>query len=309
MHSMGFLNVNQLRSFYVAAKWGSITKAAAELMVTPAAVTLQVKQLEENIGLKLLYRAGNSMLLTESGSEVFGRIRTLFDDIDNLEVFIADISKGKSGELRIGCSETAAIYVMPGLITSFQLAYPGIKIIIDRGTTYEMLNSLVNRGNELVVAQYRPDDRRIKMRFMGRKQITLIAAKSSELLPRAPISITTLNETPLIAPAKGSAIRHIMSKFLKQHDVFPKIVMETSSIALTKTLVQQDKGVSFVCREGIDEELHHNHVREIEVLEGLPSIEYGVGYLTRNDLSEAALAFIKIMEKSKHDQSPQEEHP
>ena len=168
---MGFLNVNQLRSFYVAAKWGSITKAAAELMVTPAAVTLQVKQLEENIGLKLLYRAGNSMLLTESGSEVFGRIRTLFDDIDNLEVFIADISKGKSGELRIGCSETAAIYVMPGLITSFQLAYPGIKIIIDRGTTYEMLNSLVNRGNELVVAQYRPDDRRIKMRFMDESKL------------------------------------------------------------------------------------------------------------------------------------------
>ena len=137
----------------------------------------------------------------------------------------------------------------------------------------------------------------------------MIAAKSSELLPRVPISITTLKETPLIAPAKGSAIRHIMSKFLKQHDVFPKIVMETSSIALTKTLVQQDKGVSFVCREGVDEELHHNHLREIEVLEGLPSIEYGVGYLTRNDLSEAALAFIKIMEKSKHEQSPQEEHP
>jgi DNA-binding transcriptional LysR family regulator len=296
------LNVNQLRSFYTAAKWGSITKAAAELMVTPAAITSQVKQLEENIGLKLLYRAGNSMLLTESGSEVFGRIRTLFDDIDSLEVFIADISKGKSGQVKIGCSETAAIYVMPGLISSFQHAYPGIKIIIDRGTTHEMLSNLVNRQNELVVAQYRPDDKRLKMRFMGRKRITLITAKDSTLLPQDSISITALNEIPLIAPAKGSAIRHIMSKFLKQFKVFPKIVMETSSIALTKMLVEQDKGVSFVCREGVNEELSLKHVREIQISEGLPSIEYGVGYLTRSDLSEAALAFIKIIEKSKHEQ-------
>ncbi|MDR3568672.1 MAG: LysR family transcriptional regulator [Syntrophobacteraceae bacterium] len=296
------LNVNQLRSFYAAAKNGSITKAAAELMVTPAAVTLQVKQLEENIGLKLLYRSGNSMLLTESGLEVFGRIRTFFDEIQNLEVFIADISKGKSGELKIGCSETAAIYVMPGLISSFQLAYPGIKIVIGRGTTDEMLNSLVNRQIELVVAHYRPEDKRFKMRFMGSKIITLIAAKNSTYLPQEAVGINSLKEVPFIAPAKGSAIRHIMSNYLKQFKVFPKIVMETSSIALTKTLVQQDKGFSFVCREGINEEISKGQLKEVQVLEGLPAIEYGVGYLNRNDLSEAALAFIKIMEQSKHEQ-------
>lgn len=301
------LNLNQLRSFYAAAKCGSITKAAAELMVTPAAVTLQVKQLEENIGLKLLYRAGNAMLLTESGLEVFGRIRTIFEEIQDLEVFIANVSKGKSGELKIGCSETAAIYVMPGLISSFQLAYPGIRIIIGRGTTNEMLNSLVNRQIELVVAHYRPEDKRFKMRFMGSKAITLIAAKNSTCLPRDAVSVTNLKDVPFISPAKGSAIRHIMSNYLKQFKVYPKIVMETSSIALTKTLVQQDKGISFVCREGIDEELAKDQLKEVHVQEGLPAIEYGVGYLNRSDLSEAALAFIKIMEQVKNEQGPPEQ--
>jgi len=295
------LNVNQLRSFYTAAKWGSVTKAATELMVTPAAITSQVKQLEENIGLKLLYRSGNSMRLTESGSEVFGTIRKIFEDIDQLEVFISDISKGKSGELRVGCSETAAIYVMPRLIAAFQRAYPGIKVIIDRGTTHEMLASLLERKNELVVAHFRPDDKRLKMRFMGQKPIALIAAKKSKLLPQDSISITEVNRIPLIAPVIGSATRDIISKYLKQFKVSPRIVMETSSIALTKRLVQQDKGVSFVCREGVNEELARKRLREIHILESLPSIEYGVGYLNRNDLSEASLAFIRVIEKSKHD--------
>ena len=114
------LNVNQLRSFYAAAKSESITKAAEELLVTPAAVTSQVKQLEENLGLRLLFRSGNAMRLTESGAAVFERIRKVFDDLDDLELLIEDISKRKSGELRIGCSETAAIDVMPTLITAFQ---------------------------------------------------------------------------------------------------------------------------------------------------------------------------------------------
>ena len=69
------LNVNQLRSFYFAAKSESITKAAEELMVTPAAITSQVKQLEENLGLRLLFRSGNAMRVTESGLAVFERIR------------------------------------------------------------------------------------------------------------------------------------------------------------------------------------------------------------------------------------------
>jgi DNA-binding transcriptional LysR family regulator len=295
------LNVNQLRSFYTAAKCGSITKAAAELMVTPAAITSQVKQLEENIGLKLLFRSGNSMRLTESGSEVFGRIQKVFEDLDNLEVFISDISRGKSGELKIGCSETAAIYVIPRLIAAFQRAYPGIRVIIDRGTTYEMLAGLLDRKNELVVAHYRPDDKRLRMRFMGRKRITLIAANKSALLPQDSISITELNGIPLIAPVKGSATRDIMSKYLRQFKASPRIVMETSSIALTKRLVQQDKGVSFVCREGVNEEVSRKRLREIHILEGLPSIEYGVGYLNRNDLSEASLAFIRVIEKSKNE--------
>jgi DNA-binding transcriptional LysR family regulator len=293
------LNVNQLRSFYFAAKSESITKAAEELMVTPAAITSQVKQLEENLGLRLLFRSGNAMRVTESGLAVFERIRKIFEELDNLELLIADISKGKSGELRVGCSETAAIYVMPGLITAFQSHYPGIRVIIDRGTTSEMVKSLLDHKNELVVARYRPDDKRLKMRLMGRKEITLIAAYRSAHLPRSRISITELNKVPLIAPMKGSATRDIIVEHLRQFKVTPRVVIETASIALTKKLVQQDEGVGFMYRDGIAEDVSKKRLREIRLLECSPFIEYGIGYLTRKDLSEPSLAFIRMVEKLK----------
>jgi DNA-binding transcriptional LysR family regulator len=293
------LNVNQLRSFYSAAKSESITKAAEELMVTPAAITSQVKQLEENLGLRLLFRSGNAMRLTESGATVFEKIRKIFEDLDQLELFIADISKGKSGELRIGCSETAAIYVMPKLITAFQTHYPGIKVIIDRGTTSEMVKSVLDHKNELVVARYRPDDKRLKMRLMGQKEIALVAAYKSTRLPRDRISITELNKVPLIAPIKGSATRDIILEHLRQFKVSPRVVIETASIALTKKLVQQDEGVGFMSRDEIAEDLSRKRLREIHLLECSPYIEYGIGYLTRKNLSEASLAFIRMIDKAK----------
>jgi DNA-binding transcriptional LysR family regulator len=295
------LNVNQLRSFYAAAKIESISKAAEELMVTPAAITSQVKQLEEDLGLRLLFRSGNGMRLTESGAAVFRKIHKIFEDLDHLELFIEEISKGKSGELRIGCSETAAIDVMPTLITTFQSRYPGIKVIVDRGTTSEMVRSVLDHRNELVVARYRPDDKRLKMRLMGRKEIALIAAYKSARLPRDRISITELNKVPLIAPIKGSATRDIIAEHLEHFKVSPKVVIETASIALIKKLVQQDRGVGFLCRDEITEELSKKRLREVHLSECSPCIEYGIGYLTRKNLSEASLAFLRMIDKSKNE--------
>lgn len=293
------LNVNQLRSFYAAAKSGSITKAAEELMVTPAAVTAQIKRLEENVGLILMFRSGHAMALTESGAVVFEKIRKIFEDMAALQILISEMSKSKSGELRIGCSETAAVYVMPKLIAAFQRVYPGIKVVVDRGTTSEMQKSLLDHKNDLVLIRYMPNETRFRMRFMGQIEITLIAANNSAHLTRDEITITELNKVPLIVPTKGSATREIVLEHLSKAKVTPKVVIETGSIPLTKYLVQQDEGVSFICRDGVAEELSQKRLREIRLRESMPPIEYGIAYLSRSGLSEASLAFIRMIDVSK----------
>lgn len=291
--------MNQLRSFYTAAKLGSITKATEELFVTPSAVTLQIKQLERNTGIRLLFRAGNSIRLTDVGVAVYERVRKIFEETHSLELFIADISKGKSGTLKIGCSETAAIYVMPMLIKAFKHVYPGITFTVDRGPNDDMVKSLLNHKNDLIVVHYRPDDKRVTMRYMGKKEIILIAANESALLPQGIVSTAELSKVPLIVPIKGSATREIVLEHLKGFKVSPRVVIESSSIELTKKLVREDEGVSLLCRDAVQEDLSERNIREIRLLEYSPFIEYGIGYLNRNALSSASLAFLSIIEKSK----------
>jgi DNA-binding transcriptional LysR family regulator len=174
-------------------------------------------------------------------------------------------------------------------------------VIIDRGITSEMVKSVLDHKNELVVARYRPDDKRLKMRLMGRKEISLVAASKSAHLPQDRISITELNKVPLIAPIKGSATRDIIVEHLKRFKVSPRVVIETASIALTRKLVQQDKGVAFMYRDEVVEDLPKKRLREVHIVECSPCIEYGIGYLTRKNLSEASLAFLRMIDKSKNE--------
>ena len=146
--------MNQLRSFYMAARSKSISRAAEALMVTPPAITIQVKQLEETIGIRLLVRAGNAIRLTEAGERVFKRAERIFQQIHEMEGFLEDMATGKSGELHIGCPEIPLKRLMP-MIEVFKKTYPGIRVILDQGSNSDMVKSVEAHRNELAVIRYR----------------------------------------------------------------------------------------------------------------------------------------------------------
>ncbi|GAB6907804.1 hypothetical protein DESC_370042 [Desulfosarcina cetonica] len=237
------------------------------------------------------------MRLTDAGSKVHERVRSIFEQLENLEAFIMNIGENKDGILRLGCSETANIYVIPMLIKAFKSIYPGIKLVVDRGPSKDMLERLLNNKNELVIAQYDPNDKRMKMRYMGRKDIVLVAAKNSRLSPKDIISAHELNEIPLIVPTNGSASREIIISRLKEVGVTPKIVMESSSIPFIKDFTCADEGVTFFCRDVVLKELAAGLLKEVRVLDFTPTIEYGVAYLKRSNLSQAALTFLRMIKE------------
>jgi len=293
------LNLNQLRSFYTAARMGSISRAAEQLMVTPPAVTMQVKQLEEAVGIRLLVREGNAVRLTHSGEELFKRAEKVFQGIRDMEGFLEDASRGKSGELRIGSPETPGQYLMPNLVAEFKKTYPGIKIILDQGTNAEMIKSIDDHRNELAVISHRTGRSRLKVKVIGRQEVILIASPSSQHLSGREVSVMQLSEVPLILMREGSAIREIVLEYLRRFKVNPSVTMESSSVSLLKKLVRRDSGVAFVERDAAREELKKGSLKVVRILEGSPVIEFGIGYRNRRDLSPAAWAFLRMLDTAR----------
>jgi DNA-binding transcriptional LysR family regulator len=291
------LNINQLRAFYTAAKYKSVSEAAHELMVTPPAVTMQVKQLEETLGIRLMFRHRNSIRLTEVGETVFRKSKVIFGRIKEMEDFLEDISRAKSGVLRIGCPPTPAKYVMPRLITAFKKTYPEIRIVLEQGTSSNLVQSILNHQSELAVIRRRPDEKRLKVKVFGTEEILLVTAHGSQIITTGEISVTNLSDIPLIMPQEGSATRRVVLEYLERFRVVPSIVMESASTDLIKELVSQDNGACFLVRSAIQQELKAHTLKEVSIVEGAPRIEYGIGYLQRKTLSPAAWAFLRLLDK------------
>jgi DNA-binding transcriptional LysR family regulator len=291
------LNINQLRAFYTAAKHKSVSEAANQLMVTPPAVTMQVKQLEETLGIRLMFRDKNSIRLTEVGETVFKKSKVIFGRITEMENFLEDISRAKSGVLRIGCPPTPAKYVMPRLISMFKKTYPEIRIVLEQGASSNLVKSIERHQSELAVVRCRPDEKRLKVKLFGTEELVLVAAFESRIVATEEISVTNLPDIPLIMPQEGSATRRVVLEYLGRFRITPFVVMESASADLIKELVRQDNGACFLVRSAVQHELKINTLKEVRVLEGAPRIQYGIGYLQRKTLSPAAWAFLRLLDR------------
>ena len=288
------LNMNQLRVFYTLVKTGSTTKAAQALMVTPPAVTLQVKQFEKMVGTALIFREGHTIYLTDAGKKLYEKSEKIFSEIIEMESIIEDMTVGKTGELRLGASQTHAKYVLPKIISAFEEVYPGIKVVLNSGMTRQMIKSIFDHTNELAFIACLVDDMRLKMKILGREELVLIAAKGSRYFNCQGISIEEVAKAPLVLMQEGSGLRNIILSYLSKFQIVPSILtIESSYIDFIKGIVRQDKGVSFFERYSVKEELDENIFQEIHILEGPPNFDIGVAYLRRRNLSTAALTFLR----------------
>jgi DNA-binding transcriptional LysR family regulator len=292
------LNINQLRAFATAARLKSITLAAQELMVTVPAITMQIRRLEQGLGLSLMYRQGNSIRLTEPGKTVFLRSSHIFEEIKDMEKFLGKLTIDTSGVLRIGCPQTPAKYVMPKLIMAFKKAYPDVKIVLSQGTSSEVLEGIKSQIYDLGIIHCAPTLRNIKVMPLAREDIMLVCSPNSTNIRAGAVSAAQLSTIPLIMPKEGSATREVVLSYLRRFNVTPFIVLEATSVDLMKELVKDDQGTSLMVRSAVRDDLQNGLLKSISIVEGSPVIEYGIAYQQRKYLSPAAWAFVRLAAKS-----------
>lgn len=295
-----YLNSNQLRVFYYVARFKSISLASKELMVTPPAVSRQIKALEELLDLQLIYRVGNSMELTEAGFEIFQRSRQVFERLEDLESFIEDFSGLRTGTIRFGSPQSMSKYVMPSWIEMFKNDYPGIKVVLNTGSSQELIKSVIDRKNEIAIIGFVPDQTQMeKIAHIDSPDSAPLALVCSSSYPiNDKIHIKELGDEPLIISQEGSAARANVLAYFKRYNVTPKIFLESSSVEVTKELVMQGKGLCFLTYIEANKELKDGTLRSINIHEGFPKIRRVIIFQKNKPLSPGAKAFVKVIESN-----------
>jgi DNA-binding transcriptional LysR family regulator len=291
-----YLNLNQLRAFYTAAYFGSISIAAHKLMVTPPAVTMQIKILEKTLGTKLILRKGKSIRLSETGTVLLKKCGIIFRNLYKLEDWADTFSVFNQSTIQIGCTPSAAKYLVPPIIKTFHEKQPNLQIKMLQRPSPELIENVVNSSIEIAIIVTGQGDKKkkVKTRIFKKERLALIAAPDSTYISGKKISINKLSSIPLILQRKGLEIRAVLLDYFNKFNIKPKVKFELENETLIKELVKTDKGVCFLPFISIKHEVENGQLKVVKISEGLPQINYCIAYLKRSSLSSISESFINM---------------
>ena len=148
---MGNINLHQLATFQVVAKHSSYVRAAEELHFSQPAVSAQIHQLEESMGVKLFDKIGRRTRLTQAGEELYLYSQKIFSLIDETLETMESLRSPQYGRLSVGADTTVGTYVIPGLLGKFRQVYPDVEITLEVVNRGYLLDAMVNNRVDMVV--------------------------------------------------------------------------------------------------------------------------------------------------------------
>ncbi len=290
------INLNQLRAFYQAAKCQNVSVAAQQLFVSQPAVTAQIKLFEDSCGLRLFKKKGRHLYLTDEGKTLFNYARKIFEYERKIEDAVGQMKELKKGRLRLGSARTYARYFMPFLLTGFRDAYPHIKIHFDEGSSLEMIHSLIDLKNEVVIIAKADDHPNIAFIPFSREELVLILPPNHHLADKDSIRLEQIAAEPIIMKDPGSGTRKLVDELFGKNNCTPNILMETGDAEIIKLLVQHGEGVSFLVKEAVAVELQEKKLVTVPLQKDPILLDVSIAYLKKQPLSAPAQAFLTSLE-------------
>jgi DNA-binding transcriptional LysR family regulator len=248
---MNSLENFRLTVFRKVAEQLSFRKAAEALYLTQPAVSLQIKALEEELGVVLFDRSGSHVGLTPAGAVLLKHADESARLLQEIRHAIASFSGTQGGTLTLGASTTIAQYVLPRLLSEFCALYPRVHPTLMSGNTEQIVTAIEEEKIALGFIEGPPRSRHLILQPFLEDELVLLAPAAHEWVEQKQIAPEDLTSAPLLMRERGSGTRHIIELALERHHLRRSslnVVMELDSTEAIKSAVEAGLGVGFVSR-------------------------------------------------------------
>ena len=288
------ITLRQLRIFEAVARCGSISRAATELHVTQPAVSMQIKQLGEQIGLPLLEQVGKRMFLTEAGEELRRHALAMAAHVVDMNAAMDQFRGLERGRLRLAVVSTAN-YFLPGLIAAFSRQHPGVRVSLQVANRESVLSALADNSTDLAITGQPPQSLDVlAQRFMD-NPLVVIAAPDHPLAALTAVPLQRLVDETLVLRESGSGTRAAMERHFESQGVAYRSGFEFGTNEALKQAVRAGLGLGVVSLQTIELELQAGCLVVLPV-EGFPIVrQWYVLHRTHKRLSAAASTFRELL--------------
>lgn len=235
--------LQQFRLFEAVARHHSYTRAAEELCLTQPAVHIQVKRLEESMGLPLIEVVGKKILLTRAGEEVYATALSMRNRLNTLASSLTEIKGKVAGPLHIGVVTTAQFFT-PHFLGHFLRDFPEVRPLLKVANREHIIERLSANEDDLVIMGQVPDNIELSVHPFMDNILEPIAHPNHPLAGKRGISLETFAEERFLMRESGSGTRSATERLFAQHGLKPSIYMELGSSESIKQAVIAGLGVS-----------------------------------------------------------------
>lgn len=289
--------LNQLHIFLKVAQTQSVTRAAEELNLTQPAVSIQLRNFQDQFDIPLTEVIGRKLFITDFGKEIAAAAENILNQVHAINYKTSSHKGQMAGRLRISVVSTGK-YLMPYFLTGFLKKNPDVELTMDVTNKSRVIENLDRNEVDFALVSIIPDDMSVNKIDLLENKLVLVGNKETRLHKDEGVR-ELFSRLPLIYREAGSGTRQAMERFIERHQLKVKRKMELTSNEAVKQAVLAGLGYSIMPMIGIKNELSNSQIRVIPV-KGLPiKTMWQLIWLKGKNLSPVANAFAQYITKEK----------
>jgi DNA-binding transcriptional LysR family regulator len=281
------------------AESGTFTAGALRVHVTQAAISMQIRQLETEIGAKVFVRAPRHVILTEAGEQLLRRARHILREHDAALDEIAELAGAERGRLRIGSASAMVLTEqLPSILKELRKQHPAADLAVTSGTSEVLVDQILAGEVDIAFVSLPVDVRGIKTERLSEDQLVAIASPRHKLAKQRTISAYTLAGERLILGERGGNTRRLIDQFFAQAGVSLRVAMELSRQQAIKRMVEEDMGVGIVPLQSVKDEVDKGKLIRWWIEGAQINWELGIAQLSNGYDSPIMQKFVSLAKRN-----------
>jgi DNA-binding transcriptional LysR family regulator len=293
------MELRHLRYFLAVGDALNFTRAAAQLRVAQPALSRQVQDLEDEIGVDLVRRSPRGATLTAEGKLFLEEVRELLKRADESVEKVRALARGEYGELRVGYAPSPTVEILPPALTAFQKAVPRVKVLLHDLSSDELITGLRHATLELAIMVPPTGDQTAGIQFEALRNYPLCVAMTSAhpFARMKSIALEKLVAEPLVTlrqkdyPESARFLDRVFTSFPTK----PRIAVECDSASSLITEVEAGRGIALVTT--IYKLVAGKRLLYRPLTGTTESLSVGIARATKGDVTPAGEKFCEILRK------------
>lgn len=290
------MDLRQIRSFVAAYEEGSINRAAQRLNTAQPSLSVQLRTLEDSLGVKLFERHARGVRATPEGSRFYEHCLGILGGIENAEQDMHDWSQGASGSLNIGLIPTVTKGALPQILPEFTTDMPNVDVRVVEAFSGTLTDWVVDGQLDFAIVTRPTSQTGLEMRVLSTEQLALVSGPGSSFEHLAPVSLRALPPVKLVMPSPQHSLRNMIEQYIQLGNIAVENLIEIDGLVGELEFIRNSDWSGILPVTTVIDDLKSGTFVVNPITSPATTFEFFLVHQTRHPLSRAARDLVARLE-------------